>query len=80
MNFFPGQGKVKEFVHRQGNLERTWQVRELENKLLRLPVFRKFVYSVQEVKGCTPSCRGVLLNRKEFAPYKFEVIQLTPLK
>ena len=29
MNFFPGQGKVREFCgYGQGNLERTWKVRE----------------------------------------------------
>ena len=28
MKFFPGQGKVREFVDGQGNLERTWKVRE----------------------------------------------------
>ena len=27
-SFFPGQGKVREFVDGQGNLERTWKVRE----------------------------------------------------
>ena len=28
MKFFPFQGKVREFVDGQGNLERTWKVRE----------------------------------------------------
>ena len=28
MKFFPGQGKVREFLNDQGNLERTWKVRE----------------------------------------------------
>ena len=28
MKFFPGQGKVREFCGWQGNLERTWKVRE----------------------------------------------------
>ena len=28
MNFFPGQGKVREFFDGQGHLERTWKVRE----------------------------------------------------
>ena len=40
----------------QGNLERTWKVRKFENKWLRQAVFRKFIYSVQEGKGCTFSC------------------------
>ena len=35
----------------QGNLERTWKVRELENKWLWQAVFRKFIYSVQEGKA-----------------------------
>ena len=37
----------------QGNLERAWKVREFENKWLWQAVFRKFIYSVQEGKGCT---------------------------
>ena len=41
----------------QGNLERTWKVREksgnIETKWLWQEVFRKFIYSVQEGKGCT---------------------------
>ena len=45
------------FVDGQGNLERTWKVREksreFEIKWLWQAVFRKFIYSVQEVKGCT---------------------------
>ena len=28
MKFFPGQGNAGEFVDDQGNLERTWKVRE----------------------------------------------------
>ena len=35
----------------QGNLERTWKVREFENKWLWQAVFRKSIYSVQEGKG-----------------------------
>ena len=37
----------------QGNLERTWKVREFENKWQWQAVFRKFIYSIQERKGCT---------------------------
>ena len=33
MNFFPGQGKVREFVDGQGNLERTLKVREKSGNL-----------------------------------------------
>ena len=33
MKFFPGQGKVREFVDGQGNLERTWKVREKSGNL-----------------------------------------------
>ena len=33
MEFFPGQGKVWEFVDGQGNLERTWKVREKSGNL-----------------------------------------------
>ena len=44
----------------QGNLERTWKVREqsgnLRKKWLCQAVSRKFIYSVQEGKGCTLSC------------------------
>ena len=41
----------------QGNLERTWKVREksgeFENKWLWQAVIRKFIYSVQEGNGLT---------------------------
>ena len=40
------------FVDGQGNLARTWKVREFENKWLWQEVFRKYIYSVQEGK-CT---------------------------
>ena len=33
MKYFPGQGKVREFVDGQGNLERTWKVREKSGNL-----------------------------------------------
>ena len=57
MKFFSGQGKVGNFVDGQGNLERTWKVREksgnLKKKRLWQAVFRKFIDSIQEGKGCT---------------------------
>ena len=31
--FFPGQGKVREFFGGQGNIERTWKVREKSGNL-----------------------------------------------
>ena len=55
--FFPDQGKVREFCGWPGkfikDLESHGQVREFENKLLWQAVFRKFIYSVQEGKGCS---------------------------
>ena len=33
MKFFPGQGKSGNFVDGQGNLERTWKVREKSGNL-----------------------------------------------
>ena len=33
MKFFPGQGKVRNFVDGQGNLDRTWKVREKSGNL-----------------------------------------------
>ena len=54
----------------QGNLERTWKVREFENKWLWQADFRKF-FSVQEGKRCTfsrdilspsPSTLGAILS------------------
>ena len=45
--------KSGNFVDGQGNLERTWKVREFENKWLWQAVFTKFIYSVQVGKGCT---------------------------
>ena len=56
MHFFPGQGKVREFCGWPGkvgkDLESQGKVREFENKWLWQAVFRKFIYSVQEGKGC----------------------------
>ena len=57
MKFIPGQGKVREFCRWPGkfrkDLENQGKVREFENKWLWQAVFRKFIYSVQEGKGCT---------------------------
>ena len=50
MNFFQVGEKSGNFVDGQGNLERTWKVREFENKWLWQAVFRKFICSVQEGK------------------------------
>ena len=33
MKLFPGQGKIREFVDGQGNLERPWKVREKSGNL-----------------------------------------------
>ena len=43
----------------KGNLERTWKVREFENKWLWQLVSRKFMYPVQEWKGCTLKCLSI---------------------
>ena len=57
MEFFPGQGKVGEFCGWPGklrkDLESQGKVREFEDKWLWQAVFRKFICSVQEGKGCT---------------------------
>ena len=57
MNFFPGQGKVREFCGWPGkfrkDLESQGKVREFENKWLWQAVFRKFIHSVQDRKGCS---------------------------
>ena len=57
MKFFPGQGKVREFFGWPGkfrkDLESQGKVREFENKWLWQAVFRIFIYSVQEGKGCS---------------------------
>ena len=51
---FSRSGKSWNFVDGQGNLERTWKVREKSGNLkIWQVVFRKFIYSVQEGKGCT---------------------------
>ena len=56
MEFFPGQGKVKEFSGLPGkfrkDLESQGKVREILkiNGYGRQAVFRKFIYSVQEGK------------------------------
>ena len=50
MNFFPGQGKVREFCGWPGkfrkDLESQEKVREFKNTWLWQAVFRKFIYSV----------------------------------
>ena len=57
MQFFPGQGKVRKFCGWTGklrkDLESQGKVSEFENKWLWQAVYRKFVYSAQEGKGCT---------------------------
>ena len=57
--FFQVAEKSGNLVAGQENLERTWKVRKknmkFENKWL-WHFFRKFIYSVQQGKGCTFSC------------------------
>ena len=36
MKSFPGQGKVRNFEDCQGNLERTWKVREMSGNLKKM--------------------------------------------
>ena len=61
MNFFPGQGKVREFCGWPGkfrkDLESRGKIWEFENTWLWQAVFRRStgIYSVQEGKGCTLS-------------------------
>ena len=53
MNFFPCQGKVREYCGWPGKFRKDLKVREVrefENKLLWQAVFRKFIYYVQEGK------------------------------
>ena len=56
MKFVSGQGKVREFCGWPGKFRKDYEsqgkVREFENKWLWQAVFRKFIYSVQEGKGC----------------------------
>ena len=52
-NFFQLREKSANFVDGQGNLERTLKIRELDNKWLWQAVSRKFIFAVQERKGCT---------------------------
>ena len=81
MKFFPGQGKVRELCGWPGkfrqDLESQGKVRGFENKWLWQPVFKKFIYSVQEGKGCTfsrdglspsPSALGATLKGKNLLP------------
>ena len=82
MKFFPGQGKVREFCGCPGKfrkyLESQGKVREFENKWLSQADFRKFIYSVQEGKGCTfsldslspsPSALGATLKGQNLLPW-----------
>ena len=85
-NFFQVREKSGNAVAGQGNLETTWKVREFEDKWLWHTVFRKFMYSVQEGKGCTEmymrQAKAISLliggysSRKEFAP--FFTLRVTP--
>ena len=54
-NFFQVREKPRNFVDGQGNLERTSKVREKSGNLkeIAMAIFRQFIYSVQEGKGCT---------------------------
>ena len=56
-DIFPGHGIVREFCEWLGcglkDLESQGKFREFENKWLWQVVFRKFIYTVQERKGCT---------------------------
>ena len=49
-NFFQVREKSGNFMDGQGNLEKTWKVREFENKWIWQADFRKFIYTVQEGK------------------------------
>ena len=54
MNFFQVRKKSGNFIDGQGNLERTWKVREKSGNLkINGYFFRKFIFSVQEGKGCS---------------------------
>ena len=59
MKFFLGQGKVREFCGWSGKFRKDFEsqgkVRAFENKWLWQAVSGKFIYSVQEGKGCTLS-------------------------
>ena len=48
----------------QGNLERTWQVREKSGKLKIDGSLQKIIYSVQNKKGCTFSLGEQILSFK----------------
>ena len=93
MYFFPGQGKVREFCGWPGkfrkDLESQGKVREFENKWLWQAVSRKFIYSVQEGKGCTflcdslslyPSSLGATLKKKRICSLgsKFFTLKVIP--
>ena len=82
MIFLQVREKSGNFVDRLGNLERDLEsqgkLREFENKWLWQPVFRKFIYSVQEGKGCTfsrdslspsPSALGATHKGKNLLPW-----------
>ena len=51
--FFQVREKSGNSVDGQGNLEKTWKVREFENKWLWQADLRKFIYAVQEGKSRT---------------------------
>ena len=57
MKIFPGHEKVREICGWPGKFRKDWEsqrkVGEFENKWLWQAVFRQFIYSVEEGKGCT---------------------------
>ena len=76
-NFFQVREKSGNLVDGEGNLERTWKVREKSGNLKIIGYgrqsFRKFIYSVQEGKGCSfsweslsppPSALGATLKER----------------
>ena len=82
MKFFPGQGKVREVGGWPGKFRKGFvnqgKVSEFANKWLWQAVFRKYIYSVQEGKGCTlswdslslsPSALGATLKGKNLLPW-----------
>ena len=77
MKFFPVQGKVREFCgwprKFRKDLESQGKAREFENKWLWQAVFRKFIYSVQEGKGCGKSELFARKMRTVFALQKLHI-------
>ena len=87
MKFFPGPGKSGNFVNGQGNLERTWKVRETSGNLKKNGNGRQSsknlfcsrgetLYFLRDSLSPSPSLLGATLKGKNLLPKRKEFASL----